>query len=260
MGTAAGLILLSATAWLASPLSGGETDGPSPSAAQEELTVTGIVIRDEQTVYAPAGEYTLVLAPEGGRVAAGGALVAASDTRTGLMCAARDCAREDAGIARELARRAVYAAASGAEELAQPLMALYAAREDEPYELATAERSALWCAHSDGLEYLSPDLLDGIDAASLHGLMELEPLDSGAAGKLIGSNTWYFAAILPASRSAREGSQAVLRFEGFEVTARVKCAGNAESGERAVVFAVNESPVRALELRVCEAQVVMEAE
>ena len=43
----------------------------------------------------------------------------------GGRIAARDCARNDAGVARELARRAVYAAASGREELAEPLAALY---------------------------------------------------------------------------------------------------------------------------------------
>ena len=37
-------------------------------------------------------------------------------------------------------------------------------------------------------------------------------------------------------------------------------AGGAESGERAVVFAVNEDLTRALDLRVCEAQVVMKAD
>ena len=262
MGAAAGLILLSATAWLASPLQGGETAGPVQSAgsAEKALTVTGIVIRDEQAVYAPEGEYTLALAAEGGRVAAGGAVIAAANTHEGLMCAARDCARNDAGVARELARRAVYAAAAGREELAEPLAALYEPAVDEPYVLATAERSAVWCAHSDGLEYLSPDVLNEVNAGTLHDMFSLEPVNNGAAGKLVSSNIWYFAAILPASQSALEGSEALLRFEDFEATARVSFAGGAESGERAVVFAVNEDLTRALDLRVCEAQVVMKAD
>ena len=131
MTAAAALLLASAAAWLLSPL--GEDSPPPAATAQEHgLAVTGIAVRDEAAVYAPAGE-TLVLAAEGERVRAGGVIAAVAGTRDGLLQAVRDCAGDNPAVVRQAARDAVLAAALDAPEMAAPFAALYAPDTDEPY-------------------------------------------------------------------------------------------------------------------------------
>ncbi len=257
MGAAAGLILLSATAWLASSL---QPDEPAGAAEPSEsaLSVTGIAVRAEQPVYAPEGE-VLVLASEGSRVASGGAVLAVSQTRDGLLCAVRDCVRDSPGIARELARQAVLAAATGSPEGAEALSALYYAPPDEPYELITAPASALWSSETDGLEYLSADSLQDLTPDALANLLALPAEPGGAVGKLVYSGVWYFAAAVPAAYPIEETACATLRFDGFEATARAMYVSEAENSECVVVFAVSDSLKAALGLRVCEAEVIFEA-
>ena len=91
MSVSAALILVAATAWLASP-PGAFTPPAAGSAAPETpcaLECEGVAVRDEQIVRRPEGEY-IVLAADSGRVAAGSALLAVSDTDEGLAQAVRD--------------------------------------------------------------------------------------------------------------------------------------------------------------------------
>ena len=204
-GAAAALVCLAAAAWLAEALLP-PAEEAAPEGA-EALCVRGIAVREEQSVYAPEGG-SLILAPEGGRVAAGGILAAVSPTREGLLAAAREAAREEPAAGRSLARAAAYAAASGRAELAEPFAALWSDGPDAAYELLRSPVSAIWSRSTDALEYLGPEALEGLDGDGLAELMALSAGESPAAGRLVTGRRWYFAAALPAGAAALEGGEA----------------------------------------------------
>ena len=258
MTAAAALLLASAATWLLSPL--GEDSPPPAATAQEHgLAVTGIAVRDEAAVYAPAGE-TLVLAAEGERVRAGGVIAAVAGTRDGLLQAVRDCAADNSAVVRQAVRDAVLAAALDAPEMAAPFAALYAPDTDEPYELVTAPESALWSRSTDSLEYLSPASLAELMPEELRALLTLTPhTDGEALGRLVYSDTWYFAAAVPTGAGIEAGARVSLDFGGFTAGARVLYAGEASGGERAVVFSVTEKLGEALYERICEAEIILDS-
>lgn len=251
MSASAALILVAAAAWMASPLrraAGAEPSAESPG--PEPLAVRGIVVRDERLVPEPEGEY-IVLAGEGERVAAGGAVLACAEGREGLANAVRDAARENPSVTDRALREAVRAAASDGE--AFMLRAIYSPGTDAPYELVSAPASAVWTSRADGYEYLTPASLDGLTAAKVREMLAAAPEDvSGAAGKLVYSGVWRYAAVLPDGAEVQAGESVTLEFDGFSVSADVECAEGS-----AAVFITDEAPDKALALRAADARVLL---
>ena len=251
-GAAAALVCLAAAAWLAEALLP-PAEEAAPEGA-EALCVRGIAVREEQSVYAPEGG-SLILAPEGGRVAAGGILAAVSPTREGLLAAAREAAREEPAAGRSLARAAAYAAASGRAELAEPFAALWSDGPDAAYELLRSPVSAIWSRSTDALEYLGPEALEGLDGDGLAELMALSAGESPAAGRLVTGRRWYFAAALPAGAAALEGGEALLRIAGREYPARLVSLNGG-----AAVFELAGGLEETLYLRFAEAEIVFQGD
>ena len=251
-GAAAALVCLAAAAWLAEALLP-PAEEAAPEGA-EALCVRGIAVREEQSVYAPEGG-SLILAPEGGRVAAGGILAAVSPTREGLLAAAREAAREEPAAGRSLARAAAYAAASGRAELAEPFAALWSDGPDAAYELIRNPVSAIWSRSTDALEYLGPEALEGLDGDGLAELMALSAGESPAAGRLVTGRRWYFAAALPAGAAALEGGEALLRIAGREYPARLVSLNGG-----AAVFELAGGLEETLYLRFADAEIVFQGD
>ena len=251
-GAAAALVCLAAAAWLAEALLPPAEEAAPESA--EALSVRGIAVREEQSVYAPEGG-SLILAPEGGRVAAGGILAAVSPTREGLLAAAREAAREEPAVGRSLARAAAYAAASGRAELAEPFAALWSDGPDAAYELLRSPVSAIWSRSTDALEYLGPEALEGLDGDGLAELMSLSAGESPAAGRLVTGRRWYFAAALPAGAAAQEGGEALLRIAGREYPARLVSLNGG-----AAVFELAGGLEETLYLRFADAEIVFQGD
>ena len=251
-GAAAALVCLAAAAWLAEALLP-PAEEAAPEGA-EALCVRGIAVREEQSVYAPEGG-SLILAPEGGRVAAGGILAAVSPTREGLLAAAREAAREEPAVGRSLARAAAYAAASGRAELAEPFAALWSSGPDAAYELLRSPVSAIWSRSTDALEYLGPEALEGLDGDGLAELMALSAGESPAAGRLVTGRRWDFAAALPAGAAALEGSEALLRIAGREYPARLFSLNGG-----AAVFELAGGLEETLYLRFADAEIVFQGD
>ena len=251
-GAAAALVCLAAAAWLAEALLP-PAEEAAPEGA-EALCVRGIAVREEQSVYAPEGD-SLILAPEGGRVAAGGILAAVSPTREGLLAAAREAAREEPAVGRSLARAAAYAAASGRAELAEPFAALWSDGPDAAYELLRSPVSAIWSRSTDALEYLGPEALEGLDGDGLAELMALSAGESPAAGRLVTGRRWYFAAALPAGAAALEGGEALLRIAGREYPARLVSLNGG-----AAVFELAGGLEETLYLRFADAEIVFQGD
>ena len=251
-GAAAALVCLAAAAWLAEALLPPAEEAAPESA--EALCVRGIAVREEQSVYAPEGG-SLILAPEGGRVAAGGILAAVSPTREGLLAAAREAAREEPAAGRSLARAAAYAAASGRAELAEPFAALWSSGPDAAYEFLRSPVSAIWSRSTDALEYLGPEALEGLDGDGLAELMALSAGESPAAGRLVTGRSWYFAAALPAGAAALEGGEALLRIAGREYPARLVSLNGG-----AAVFELAGGLEETLYLRFADAEIVFQGD
>lgn len=258
MSVSAALILVAATAWLASPL-GTEASEAEPSAsdgAPGEIECVGIALRSEQLVPCPGEEY-VVLAADNARAAAGSVLLAYSGTAEGLAQAVRDAARDDPSIAAEAARKATTAAATDDADGAFMLRALYSPDTVAAYELVAAPCSAVWTSRVDGYEYLGP-AADGLTAAGARELIGAQPSGAeDAAGKLVLSGEWRFVTVLDAQDAPAEGVHVRLGFDGFSVRAVTEYAGEAERGERAVIFVSDELPPGAVELRRSAARVII---
>lgn len=110
----------------------------------------------------------------------------------------------------------------------------------------TAPVPGVFSALVDSYEsQLTPDSLSRLTPSSLRELTRGSPgEDSASMGKLITSDTWYFAANLPKESAGRlkEGGTAVLRFSGElnrDVEMTVERIGPTEEGATLVIFSCN---------------------
>lgn len=118
----------------------------------------------------------------------------------------------------------------------------------------------------DGYESrLTPETVHQLTPTSLQELIN-SPAgeDSGAMGKLITSDTWYFAANLPeaAARRLKEGEPAALRFSGElnrNVEMTVDRVGSTEGGKTLVVFSSNRYLTLTTLLRHQTAELIFES-
>lgn len=118
----------------------------------------------------------------------------------------------------------------------------------------------------DGYESrLTPETLHQLTPSALQELIDSPPgEDGGAMGKLITSDTWYFAANLPeqAARRLEEGGTAVLRFSGElnrDVEMKVDRVGPTGEGKTLVVFSSNRYLTLTTLLRRQTAELVFES-
>jgi len=110
----------------------------------------------------------------------------------------------------------------------------------------TAPTPGVFSGQVDSLEgTLTPDSLDKLTPSSLQELIDT-PVgeDGGCLGKLITSDTWYFAANLPKTAAQRleEGGSATLRFSGElnrDLDMTVERVGATEGDTTLVVFSSN---------------------
>ena len=110
----------------------------------------------------------------------------------------------------------------------------------------TAPEPGVFSSLVDGYESrLTPESVHDLTPALLQELID-NPAgeDAGAMGKLITSNTWYFAANLPkeAANRLEEGKPATIRFSGElnrDVDMNVERIGSSAGGETLVVFSSN---------------------
>lgn len=130
----------------------------------------------------------------------------------------------------------------------------------------TAPTPGVFSSLVDGYETrLTPDTVDQLTPTTLQELIN-SPAgeDSGAMGKLITSDTWYFAANLPetAARRLEEGDIANLRFSGElnrDVEMTVDRIGATEGGKTLVIFSSNRYLALTTLLRHQTAELIFES-
>ena len=126
-----------------------------------------------------------------------------------------------------------------------------------------APRSGVFSHLVDGLENLTPeDILNDPDPGRLRSLMEeVRPGVPGSVGKLITSDRWYFAAVIPAEAAGRlkEGGFATVRFSGDfsqELPMRVDRLVLGPDGEASAVFSSDRYLARTTLLRSQTAEII----
>lgn len=130
----------------------------------------------------------------------------------------------------------------------------------------TAPQSGTYSALVDGYEsLLTPQSVLALTPDSLSDLMSQGgTARAGSLGKLITSNRWYFAALLPAETadSLRAGETALLRFSGDftqDVDMRVEQVGEAAGGQAVVVFSSDRYLERVTLLRRQTAELIFDS-
>ena len=130
----------------------------------------------------------------------------------------------------------------------------------------TAPTPGVFSALVDGYETrLTPDTVDQLTPTTLQELINSPAGEnSGAMGKLITSDTWYFAANLPetAARRLEEGDAANLRFSGElnrDVEMTVDRIGATEGGKTLVIFSSNRYLALTTLLRHQTAELIFES-
>lgn len=116
---------------------------------------------------------------------------------------------------------------------------------------------AVFFADADGLEDLTPELLEDLSPAGLQALLEREPERTGA-GRLVTDYAWYYAALAPEETAADRGP-CTLCFEGLEerVPARLIALSRAEEGQRVLLFRLTQGGRDYLSLRRTGARLIL---
>ena len=122
------------------------------------------------------------------------------------------------------------------------------------------DSSAVFFTHWDGLEWLDPGALAGLDVSAAAALLAAEPRDSaGAYGRLVTGTDWYFAALTGDEPPLAPGDRCLIRFRGLARTlpARLLSVSEASDGQRAVLLRLTEGGEDCLSLRKCDAQLFL---
>lgn len=132
-------------------------------------------------------------------------------------------------------------------------------------ETVTAEDSGLFTRVTDGFETLTPEDALALTPDTLRAYMnETRTGAKNALGKLVTGFTWYYAALLDESDAARlaEGDELALRFARYcsgTLRARVAHISEAQGGECAVVFSLDEGMAELLTARRVAASLEFES-
>jgi len=129
----------------------------------------------------------------------------------------------------------------------------------------TADFSGLYSSSPDGYEYITPDMLTGIDPSKLQAL-EAAPQDiaNNVHGKLSSSFEWFFASVVSESdaQKLKVGGTVKLDFGRYcshTLDARVISISDTSNGECAVVFRCTEATSEMLSVRRATAEIVYDA-
>ena len=128
----------------------------------------------------------------------------------------------------------------------------------------TADRSGTYSGVVDGYEsVLTPESMEALTPSSLAAVKPESGVTS-SVGKLITSDTWYYAAAVSSETAARlrPGHSVTLRFaKGLteDMTCRVVSLGTEEDGRRVVIFSCNRYLAAMTSLRQLSADIVFNA-
>ena len=138
------------------------------------------------------------------------------------------------------------------------------AREDT--EPVAAPASGIFSTHLDGYEYLRGSDLSGLTPSALREMMDkTEDAPADAIGKLVSSDSWYFAALIDDKDFANvsdvlsRGAYVALqmgRYYGEALSARVEDIGRGEDGGRVVVFSCDRALADTLAMRIVSATLI----
>ena len=217
---------------------------------RRDAAFTGLVV---SVLFAAVCAYVLA------HFSAGGGTLAARvpDGDTGRAVSARSTQIMLTGVA--VRRESVVSGSSSAAWSAEDgkrLPAGGAAAVFASGDVAQAARSAVFCADTDGYEYLSPSALEDFSADAVEALLASEPREyPGAAGRLVEGFEWYYAALADSGAKALECREYELTFDGADaspVTARL-IAADFSGAKTALLFRITAQDAALLHLRFCSA-------
>lgn len=217
---------------------------------RRDAAFTGLVV---SVLFAAVCAYVLA------HFSAGGGTLAASapDGDTGRAVSARSTQIMLTGVA--VRRESVVSGSSSAAWSAEDgkrLPAGGAAAVFASGDVAQAARSAVFCADTDGYEYLSPSALEDFSADAVEALLASAPREyPGAAGRLVEGFEWYYAALADSGAKALECREYELTFDGADaspVTARL-IAADSSGTKTALLFRITAQDAALLHLRFCSA-------
>lgn len=224
---------------------------------RRDAAFTGLVV---SVLFAAVCAYVLA------HFSAGGGTLAARvpDGDTGRAVSARSTQIMLTGVA--VRRESVVSGSSSAAWSAEDgkrLPAGGAAAVFASGDVAQAARSAVFCADTDGYEYLSPSALEDFSADAVEALLASEPREyPGAAGRLVEGFEWYYAALADSGAKALECREYELTFDGADaspVTARLIAADSAGT-KTALLFRITAQDAALLHLRFCSAALTLRGE
>ena len=217
---------------------------------RRDAAFTGLVV---SVLFAAVCAYVLA------HFSAGGGTLAARvpDGDTGRAVSARSTQIMLTGVA--VRRESVVSGSSSAAWSAEDgkrLPAGGAAAVFASGDVAQAARSAVFCADTDGYEYLSPSALEDFSADAVEALLASAPREyPGAAGRLVEGFEWYYAALADSGAKALECREYELTFDGADaspVTARL-IAADSSGTKTALLFRITAQDAALLHLRFCSA-------
>ena len=196
--------------------------------AASALSGTQVVVKLDETI----ADQIYTLRQQVTREELGDACAQADDLRT--LVVRRDYAHSAAGAAQ---------LESQAQDLRQQINTLTAAA-NSGRSFLTADQTGYFSALVDGYEQvLTPDMLEGLTPSALSAVKADSSLSSNV-GKLITSDTWYFAANVRPSEAAelKVGSTVTLRFAGLDrdLEMTVQSLSQEENGQVALVLCSDE--------------------
>ena len=276
----AGWLGLSAWETLSDPI---HTTLAVPITVEETVELQGIVLREELVLETRLPCCTL-FAHAGERYAAGAVLGAAGVDAASIRAArqlqdshrlitlSETAAEEDAAaiytaaVARGDTATAGAALSTLACQTAEHTMlkadtALLEYRLAGRVEWLSAEQSGIFFPWVDGYEHLSPGLLNNLTPQALTALLAEEPKAvSGACGRLVTGNSWYYAAWAPETPALTPGTAVSLSLGGAgpPVQAAVCSVSDAANGLCAVVLRCSTGMQNFAGLRFATGTVVRE--
>ena len=224
---------------------------------RRDTAFTGLVV---SVLFAAVCAYVLAHFSAGG----GAPAAYAPDADTGRAVSARSTRIMLTGVA--VRRESVVSGSSSAEWSAEDgkrLPAGGAAAVFASGDVAEAARSSVFCADTDGYEYLSPSALEEFSADTVEALLASEPREyPGAAGRLVEGFEWYYAALTDGGAKALECGEYELTFDGIDdapVSARLVAADSAGT-KTALLFRITAQDAALLHLRFCSAALTLHGE
>lgn len=225
---------------------------------RRDAAFTGLVV---SVLFAAVCAYVLAHFSVGGGTLA--ARVPDGDTGRAVSACSTRIMLSGVAVRRESVVSDPSSAASWSAEDGKRLPAGAAAAVFASGDVAQAARSSVFCADTDGYEYLSPSALEDFSADAVEALLASAPREyPGAAGRLIEGFEWYYAALADSGAGTLECGEYELTFDGADeppVTARLIAADSAGT-KTALLFRITAQDAALLHLRFCSAALTLRGE